>query len=187
MASRTGGRSDTRLIVTIVVSTLVLLAVIVGGTLLLDGARSPAIDDRDLGPRLETSIVHTDEDGTATTFSLGGDWNTWDGALSADGIEGWQGSFNDGTHTVSYGAARFPSQESVDAFTRSLSDELVAAGATVREESVTNTDGTGTLRILDTADPDAPVQYLWDNGRGLVFTLAGEEWPVYQIYMGHTL
>ncbi|MGC5628390.1 hypothetical protein ACPYO6_09125 [Georgenia sp. Z1344] len=186
MAARTGGRSDTRLIVTMIVSTLVLLAVIIGGTLVLDGARGPSIDDRNLGPRIPTSVVYTD-DGAATTYSLTGDWETWDGATTAGAVEGWQGTYSSGSDSVAYGAARFTSQEDVDAFTEQLTSELEAAGATVRSEGETNTDGTGTLRILDTADPNAPVQYLWDNGRGLVFTLAGEDWPVYEMYVAHEL
>ncbi|MGC5615286.1 hypothetical protein [Georgenia sp. Z1491] len=170
-----------------IVSTVVLLAVIVGGTFILDAARGPALDDRDLGPRIETSIVYTDDEGAATTYSLTGDWETWDGATTGGAVEGWQGTYSSGTSSVSYGAARFTSQEAVDEFTQSLADELVAAGATVRQQEDTNTDGTGTLRILDTTDPAAPVQYLWDNGRGLVFTLAGEAWPVYEMYVAHPL
>jgi hypothetical protein len=66
MAARAGGRSDTRLIVAMIASTVLVLVVVIGGTLLLERLRAPEADDRNLETRVQNTIVYSDADSGET-------------------------------------------------------------------------------------------------------------------------
>ena len=188
MAARAGGRSDTRLIVAMIASTVLVLVVIIGGTLLLGQLRAPEADDRHLDTRVQNSIVYSDdESGETFTYPLEGSWEQWTAATDAGAAEGWSGTYVSGEDRVAYRVSRFETLDGAASFAQSLVSQAEADGGTVRSESATNTDGSGTLWIIDTGDAENPVSYVWDDGRGLALTMTGDEWSVYRMYAGHDL
>jgi hypothetical protein len=188
MAARAGGRSDTRLIVAMIASTVLVLVVVIGGTLLLERLRAPEADDRNLETRVQNTIVYSDADsGETFTYSLQGSWEQWTGAIDAGAAEAWVGTYASGEDQVVYEVARFDTIDAAGSYAQSLVTQAEADGGTVRSSSDTNTDGTGTLWVVDTGDAESPVSYVWDDGRGLALTMTGDEWSVYRMYAGHDL